>query len=408
MAGTTAGRSVFYGWWIVVAGFVAMLCLGEVMWSFGVFFNALEAEFGWSRSQTSSGFTMMVLGYGVSAIVAGRITDRHTARPVLLGSSLLGGTSIALCSTIHSVAQLQLLLFLTGLGAGALLSAPSSTVQRWFHRRSRGGIALAIVMAGVGAGGLVFAPVINHLIAVVGWRQTFIIAGGVFLVAVSAAGIVIRPVPLSPTEGAVYAGTDGIVSPSGELMRSPKFMLITGIMGVSVFGYQAVNVHLMPMVTDSGIAAATAAAALGLSGGFSVFGRMMSGMLSERLKWEHTFALSQVGVGAALLLLAITSHVWLLYCVVGLYGVSQGARAVSVTGTMGRVFGMRAIGELTGIVMAIAQLVGAAGPYAAGFLHDSLGSYTLMLVVLGIAYLLCAALIFGFLAGPRVRRAPPF
>jgi MFS family permease len=144
-------RPVFYGWFIVAACFAANVCLGEVTWSFGVFFKALENEFGWSRSLTSSCYTFMVVGYAISAIVAGRLADRYSSRPVLLVCALLGGPAIAMCSRIETVVHLQILLFIAGLGSGALLSVPSSTVQRWFQDRPRSGVALGVVMAGVGS-----------------------------------------------------------------------------------------------------------------------------------------------------------------------------------------------------------------------------------------------------------------
>ena len=197
MAAFRRERPIYYGWFVVAACFIGMLCLGEVMWSFGVFFKALEAEFGWSRSLTSSCYTLMIAGYAVGAILAGKLTDRYTARPVFIASALVAGPAIALCSTIQGVVHLQVLLCLAGLGVGGLLSAPASTVQRWFHGRRNAGVALATVMAGVGAGGLVFAPVINGLIEAVGWRQTFIAAGVFYLVAVGVAGLVIRPLPVA-------------------------------------------------------------------------------------------------------------------------------------------------------------------------------------------------------------------
>jgi len=88
---------------------------------------------------------------------------------------------------------------------------------------------------------------------------------------------------------------------------------------------------------------------------------------------------------------------------VALYGVSQGARAVSVMGVIGRLFGMRAIGETIGIMMAFAQLAGAFGPYLAGHLHDLWGSYTLIFSVLGVALLIYAFLVLKFLVAPSGR-----
>ncbi len=397
-------RPVFYGWFIVAACFAATVCLGEVTWSFGVFFKALENEFGWSRGLTSSCYTFMVVGYAISAILAGRLADRYSARPVFLVCALLGGSTIALCSRIETVAHLQILLFFAGLGSGALLSVPSSTVQRWFHNRPRSGVALAVVMAGVGVGALLFAPAIDYFIGAYGWRQAFVFCGVFFLVAVGFAGLVIRPAP-TPVSAHAEAERDGTSQTPliRQLVRSPQFLLITGVVMVGVFGFQALNVHLVPFATDEGISPTVAAAALGLAGAFSVVGRMVFGLLSGRLGWRRSLALAQLGVGGSLLFLLLVDRVWILYCFVALYGVSQGARAVSVMGLMGRLFGMRAIGETIGIMMACAQLAGAFGPYLAGYLHDLWGNYTLIFSVLGVALMICAFPVLKFLVAPVER-----
>ncbi len=397
-------RPVYYGWFIVAGCFAATFCLGEVTWSFGVFFKALENEFGWSRSLTSSSYTFMVVGYAVSAIVAGRLSDRHSARPVLLVSALLAGPAIALCSRIETLTQLQILLFVAGLGSGALLSAPASTVQRWFHNRPRSGVALAVVMSGVGVGALVFAPAINHLIAAYGWRQAFVFCGIFFSVAVGLAALVIRPVgtsvPVLSEEGEEETSR---TSSTWQLVRTPQFLLLTGILMVSVFSFQVIVVHLVPFATDAGISPDVAAGALGLAGGFSVLGRLTFGFLSGRLGWCRILALAQLGVGSALLLLPLVGQTWLLYCFVCLYGVFQGARAVSSMGTIGRLFGMQAIGGLIGIMLAFAQLAGAFGPYLAGYLYDLSGSYTAIFTVLGVALVISAFLILKFLVAPSGR-----
>jgi MFS family permease len=391
-------RPVFYGWFIVAACFAANVCLGEVTWSFGVFFKALENEFGWSRSLTSSCYTFMVVGYAISAIVAGRLADRYSSRPVLLVCALLGGPAIAMCSRIETVVHLQILLFIAGLGSGALLSVPSSTVQRWFQDRPRSGVALGLVMAGVGVGALLFAPVIDYLIMAYGWRQAFVFCGVFFFVAVGFAAAVIRtaPTPVSTRADRENEGTSQ-ASLTRQLVRTPQFLLLTAVMTVGVFCYQTLNVHLVPFATDAGISPTVAAAALGLAGAFSVAGRLVFGLLSGSLGWRRSLALAQLGLGGSLLSLMFVDRVWMLYCFVGFYGVSQGARAVSIMGVIGRLFGMRAIGEIIGIMMACAQLAGAFGPYLAGYLHDLWGNYTLIFSVLGVALIICAFPILKFL-----------
>ena len=84
-----------------------------------------------------------------------------------------------------------------------------------------------------------------------------------------------------------------------------------------------------------------------------------------------------------MLILPLVRQESVLFAAVGLYGLCQGIRAVSAIGVLGRVFGMRPVGELTGIMIAVAHTAGAAGPYIAGFLFDRWGSYTVSFVSLG-------------------------
>jgi AAHS family 4-hydroxybenzoate transporter-like MFS transporter len=168
-------------WLVVSVCFLSTVCVGEVMWTFGVFFTSFEQEFGWSRGLISAGYTSLMFGNSISLIVGGRLADRDAARQTMLTCAVIGAAAIALCSQIHSPLQLCLLFFMSGLGAGAFMSTPNSIVQRWFEGRPHSGLALSIVMAGVGVGGIIFAPVFRHLITVYGWRPTFMVAGGLFL-----------------------------------------------------------------------------------------------------------------------------------------------------------------------------------------------------------------------------------
>ena len=391
----TARQPVFYGWFIVAACFAATMCIGEVLWSFGVFFEPLETEFSWSRSLTSTGFTALLIGHGISGIVAGRLADRYTARPIMLASALFAGPAIALCSQIHTPLQLQGFLFLAGLSTGATLSVPTSAVLRWFRGRAHGGMALAIVMSGVGVGALVFAPLLSYLITSFGWRTAFIVAGAVFFSIVGGAALVMRPSPgereRSSTPGR-HSSADTPRPPIGRLVGTRQFAGLAGITMVTFFAAQILLVHLVPWATDSGISAHTAAVALGLIGGFSVPGRLISGFLSERLGWRTTLVIAIVGAAVAFFGLPLVDQTWTLYCFVALYGMCHGTRAVAVIGLLGHVFGTRSLGELIGITIAVAQLFGAMGPYVAGYLFDRLQTYSSTFIALGALLALTALL----------------
>ena len=385
-AAVTGSRPFYYGWVVVAASFAVTACLGEVQWSFGVFFKALENEFGWSRGLTSSGYTFLAVGYGISSITFGRLADKYPPRSVLLVTAFVSGTAIALCSRIESLVQLQALLFATGLGAGGLIPVPTATVARWFHNRSGGGIALGVTLAGVGVGAIVFAPLFSRLILAFGWRASFLIAGATFFTIVTLAALAMKPfngpgtpVPIDTRERLPEATP----IPRSRLLRAPQFLQVVAIMVVTTLSFQTLTVHLVPYGVDIGISQTAAAAALGFAGGCSVPGRIWSGFLSEKVGWGRTLVLSQAGMAIGMLALPLVRQESVLFAIVGLYGLCQGIRAVSVIGVLGRVFGMRAVGELTGIMIAVAHTAGAAGPYLAGFLFDQWGSYTVAFVSLG-------------------------
>ena len=53
-------RKIFYGWWIVLAtNLICMIGYGTWLYSFGVFFKPMAAEFGWTRAMTAGAASLM-------------------------------------------------------------------------------------------------------------------------------------------------------------------------------------------------------------------------------------------------------------------------------------------------------------------------------------------------------------
>lgn len=369
-----------------MACFLVVLTIGETFWSFGVFFKPLEDEFGWSRALTSSSYTAFLIGYAVSVVVAGRLVDRYSPRPILLVSALLAGFGIAMCSRIEGINMLRVFLFITGLGAGATWSVPSATVQRWFYKRKGAGMALSIVVAGVGVGALIFAPLINFLILNYGWRTAFLVVGILYFILVAVSALVIRKSPASePTDSEENQNKSSTVSSQGlstaRAVINPSFIGISVTIAITVVAFQFVVVHLVPLATDINISRTSAAAALGLMGGFSIIGRIMPGFISDKMGWQKTLALSLFGMAFSLIWLLLLKTEWMLYAFVFFYGVFWGGRSPAWAGIMGEFYGMRSLGELIGISTAISQFIGAFAPYIAGFIYDTTGSYTVALII---------------------------
>ena len=398
---------IFYGWFVVAACFAVTLTVGETFWSFGVFFKPLESEFGWSRSLVSSGYTAFLIGWSISAVVSGRLADRYSPRPILLVASLLTGLGISLCSQVQDINQLRIFLLIAGLGSGATWSVPTSTVQRWFYQRRRAGLALGIVVAGVGVGAVIFAPLINHLILTYGWRNTFLAVGIIFFVIVSISSVVIRR---SPADATTVLGGQATTLKSlskdnwttRKVVTMPSFIGITFCMCLGIIASNALFVHLMPYAIDIGISSTASAAALGLWGGFSIPGRIMAGFISDRIGWQKVLALSLLGMGLSVLWLLFMESQWMLYCFVFFYGLFHGLRIPSQIGILSRFFGMRSLGELIGITSAIGSLISSFAPYIAGYIFDTKSSYFMVFMIV-MVFLVGGSLVAIVLKEPLTR-----
>lgn len=398
--------TIFYGWFVVAACFAVTLTLGETFWSFGVFFKALENEFGWSRTLVSSSYTALLIGYGISVVASGRLADRYNPRFILLAAALLSGLGISLSSQVHSINELRIFLFIAGLGIGANWSIPAATVQSWFYNRHRAGLALGTVVAGIGVGALIFAPLINYFILSYGWRNAYAIVGIILFCLVVLASFVIKQAPMDARVALLEE--EGTSKPvivqgwtTGKALLTPSFIALVLVSSLGAIAFNAVSVHLIPRATDAGISPTTSAAALGLMGGLSVPGRIMSGWICDKIGWQKALALSNFGMMLSLSWLLFLTVPWMLYCFVFFYGMCLGISATAQVGILGGFFGMRSLGELIGINSAISQFVGAFAPFMAGFIFDVTGSYFIVIII-AMVFQLCNGFVAAAIKKPPI------
>jgi MFS family permease len=389
MSKQTNNTGIFYGWFAMGACFAVLLVQGGSMWTFGVFLKPIVQDTYWSRARVSSGYTAFLIGYAVSVITTGRLSDRYNPGPILFVSAILTGLGFSLCSRAHTVTQLRLFLLIGGLGGGANWSVPTATVQRWFFARKQAGLALGITISGVGVGALIFALLASYLVSAYGWRNAYLAMGILFFAVMAASSFVVKP---SPAEaGGLSGGSEADLNRPGVRRRHRLEVLLSGAFAgivicqcITVAAFQIIASHLVPYATDMGIPSTASAAAIGLMGAFSIPGRVIGGHLSARIRWQNILAFSQFGMGLFMLLLLFLQGTWMLYCFVLLYGLCHGSRVSAYLGTLGEFYGMGSLGVLIGITMAAGMFTGSFAPYLAGLLFDVTGSYLAVFLTMAV------------------------
>ena len=175
-----------------------------------------------------------------------------------------------------------------------------------------------------------------------------------------------------------------------EAWHTGSFWLIASaffLMSVSVHGCL---IHLVPMLTDRGVSAQSAALATSLLGGALLVGRVGAGYLLDR------FFASYVAIcflcGAALGIFMLWSGVvgGLAFGAAILLGLGLGGETDFMPYLVSRYFGLRAFGEIYGYILATWGLGGVIGPLVMGMGFDTTGSYRLVLAGFVVATLAAA------------------
>ena len=402
------GPCFFYGYIVIIAAFVVMLLAYGVRTSFGVFFKPMATEFDWSRALTSGAVTLSMLIQGVWGIVMGRINDKIGSRWVITLCCFLLGVGFMLLSVTQYSWQLYLFYgVIIGLGMGGVFVALVSTVARWFVKRR--GLMTGIVLAGIGAGTLIIAPVSSWLISAYEWRLSYLLIGGAVLIIGIAAAQFMRRDPakmgLMP-DGRIEEKSPEL--PSDIKGLSLKEALLTRqfwMVGISFafLGYCTftITVHLVPHITDLGISATSAAGILSVTGGVQSVGGVVMGILADKIGSRRIITISFVVVSAALLCLIPVNGVGLLFLLAIVYGFGIGGGTAMESTIVAELFGLKSHGVILGVISFGFTIGAAIGPLVTGYLFDMTGNYQTAFLVCGVTGI--CGLLLSALLRPGIR-----
>ena len=364
-------------WLIVAALFTVTLGISTPLAAFGVFLPVIAETFGWSRGAIASALSLNLVVGGLAGYVVGTLADRHGPRVMMLLTTGLAGTAFALVSTIGALWHLYVLVGLVGgVGMSSFYLLSTSTVAHWF--RDRRGLAIALVLIGFNVGYMSAGPLAAWLIARLGWRPAYaLLGGGCAMVTLLAASTVRLPRTFE-VQAATTTGTPHALSgvTLREAFRDPRYWCLNVawlLLGGIIF---MLSVHAVPFARDRGVTLAVASFALTAYGIGSVIGRLTAGVVSDRFDLRLTTSACYVLELTALILLATAPSPTMLLIAMVVFGVGAAATDNMLVRAIPDLFGLRAIGAITGMLTLGWRCGAALGPAAAGFLYDAMGSYT--------------------------------
>jgi predicted MFS family arabinose efflux permease len=386
----------YTGWSVLAAAFIGVMVSFApiVPYTFSLFLDPLQAAFGWKREALGGAFALAAITLAIVSPCIGMLLDRFPPRRIILPAILAFAVALASLSRLGAhIGQFYLTFFVLGLAAnGTAQFAYTRTILTWFSKHR--GFALALLLTGSGVGSILMPPLTQWVIQHHGWRNAWLMLGGVALLGFPLTAIVVRNRPETPLVRTDPQASGVTVSAA---LRSGAFWIMAFITILSAFSENGLVTNLAAMLTQHGILAAGAALALSIRGGASIIGRLCIGFAIDRVSPERiqTFVLVLASAGTLILAFAGTGPMALLGAAV--LGIGLGSEADVGPYLLARYFGRRHFSVLYGLTWTAYAIGGATGPLWIGHLYDRAGSYEprFMVYLAGVAF--AAAILSVFL-----------
>lgn len=290
--------------WLTLAGTVVMqFALGSV-YTWSLFNGKLSAKLDEPISQVAFSFGLLSLGLAIASSVAGKLQERFGVRNVAIGAGILMAIGFYLTAHASNIYLLWLSAgVLVGLadGAGYLMSL--SNCVKWFPERK--GVISACAIGAYGLGSLGFKFICGYLLSVTSLENTFIIWGAMAMTMIIIGALMMTDAPAQqPTQNALGTTRDYTLA---ESMRLPQYwmlalMFLTACMsGLYIIGVaKDIGESLVHLTSQTAANAVTVIAIANLSG------RLVLGVLSDKMARIRVISLAQIVSLAGMSLLLFT------------------------------------------------------------------------------------------------------
>jgi MFS family permease len=394
---------VFYGWWVVAAAAVGLFWGAPItVYSFSVFLKPLMQDFHAGRTAVSLAFTLALTLAALSSPFVGWLIGRYGARMVILPATAMAGTILILNKVLSSsIWHFYFFYAVLGLLIHGMSPLPyGHVVAHWFDRHR--GLALGLMMVGIGSGAMIMPSLGHALIARYGWHTAYAILGSmVLLISLPVVAVVLKKKPQDlglwpdgarPALGAALPDTSFLGLSRSDAWHGRTFWILVCAVSLVSVSVQGCLVHMTAMFIDRGVPVQTAALAASVMGAAVLIGRVGTGCLLDRFFGPHVAALFFGGTALGLGLLLIGSALSVAFLGAFLVGLGLGAEVDMIAYLVSRYFGLRSFAEIYSLVFGAFGLAGAFGPLLMGAGFDRTGSYHVPLAAFLAATLVAAVL----------------
>jgi MFS family permease len=349
---------------------------GILYYAFPVLLLQITAHTDWSPPAVTAAFSAALVTSAVVGIGVGRWLDRNGPHAVMTAGAVLGPVALVAVALAPNLICFFAAWIAAGVAMGAVLYPPAfAALTRWYGPRHVGALTILTLVAGLAS--TVFAPLTAVLASHLDWRTTYLVlAGALAAITIPAHLIGLRqPWPPAPVHHLAESPT--------RVARSRPFVALALAFALATCASYAIIVNLVPLMTERGFSAQTAAIALGLGGVGQVLGRLGYSTLVRHVAVKSRTVVIFTGIAVTTALLGVFTSVVALIALAVLAGFVRGVTTLLQATAVTDRWGATHYGHLSGILSAPIALTTALGPWIGATLASVLHGYAPMFLLLG-------------------------
>jgi MFS family permease len=405
-------RPIFYGWWLAITAlFVNALLSTPLYGAAGLWVNALEEEFGWTRTQLTIAFSLGQLEGSIMSPLVGYIIDKIGGKKLVAMGFIITAIGFLCLTQVTPITESRsewsdpllfyaaYMIITLGVSMGGWIPM-TVIVNSWFEKRRS--LALSLGSVGFSIGTFLIVPFMAIIIKPenLGWRATAVVCAIIFLLIVPAIWKLIVNYPeeigeipdgkaSSKSISKTQLENDLVVTHDSsftlnEALMSKAFWILALGHGSSVLLTSTMMIHLILALKAQGLTLEQAATVWGITMGIGGLAKLVGGFVgdhvSKRVAACAFGALQAVGVAFA----GFADTFFLALTFAFVYGLGYGGRAPITMAMRGEYFAGKSFGKIMGISAVPMTFFSMIAPIVAGIFYDRSGSYMTVFILIAV------------------------
>lgn len=388
---------IYYGWWIVIGGTVIMAFATPMINALStLFIIPISDDLGISRSSFIITSTITSIASIMSSFVIGRYINFKNIKKIQVCSTLvlaLSYGSYAFAQKIGHIYIASLFMGFSYMLAGML--PISIMVSNWFEQKR--GLAMSIVLSGVGIGAAIFSPLITVIMTNYSWRMSRIfVALTLVLVTIPIILFVMKTTPeeigLKPYgyffEGLIDNKLKGNVNFEidnniilKEFIKNRYFYLF--MLGVVTSGIVCGGAmqQIGPFFTDL-YSPTYAGMIISIYSFSAIFGKLILGWLYDRFDNIISLVFGCFAFGVSFILMAFCGQSMISMIIAAIFfGAGNSIGSININLITFSIFGRKYYSKMLSISKSVQQIGMAIGPPLLSSMYDRTNSYKVVWII---------------------------